>query len=74
MFEQGVRLLSVWHIEQWLIQQLARDIVFLHLQDVVDPLHALGSFLGEGDNTGWQPVETSTAAQVANLSASIHSG
>ena len=69
-----MRLLSVWHIEQWLIQQLARDIVFLHLQDVVDPLHALGSFLGEGDNTGWQPVETSTAAQVANLSATIHSG
>ena len=28
----------------------------------------------EGDNTGWQPVETSTAAQVANLSATIHSG
>ena len=57
-----------------LIQQLARDIVFLHLQDFVDPLHALGSFLGEGDNTGWQLVETSTAAQVANLSATIHSG
>ena len=26
------------------------------------------------DNTGWQPVETSTVAQVANLSATIHSG
>ena len=24
MLEHGVRLLSVWHIEQWLIQQLAR--------------------------------------------------
>ena len=26
------------------------------------------------DNTGWQPVETSTVAQVPNLSATIHSG